>query len=89
MISFLVLMEFAQTLAMCTGNLEQLLEITLSQILLQYNEPLFLINHQYYTLIVAVHLIQHWMIYEKAGKKVAMSIPYGTEWVTVCVQRYN
>ena len=87
MISFLVLMEFAQTLAMCTGNLEQLLIIPLS--LLQYNEPLFLINHPYYTLIIAVHLIQHWMIYEKAGKKVAMSIPYGTEWVTVCVQRYN
>ena len=85
MISFLVLMEFAQTLAMCTGNLEQLLIITLS--LLQYNEPLFLINHPYYTLIIAVHLIQHWMIYEKAGKKVAMSIPYGTEWVTVCVPR--
>ena len=85
MISFLVLMEFAQTLAMCTGNLEQLLEITL----IQYNEPLFLINNPYYTLIIAVHLIQHWMIYEKAGKKVAMSIPYGTEWVTVCVQRYN
>ena len=78
-------MEFAQTLAMCTGNLEHLLEIPLR--LLQYNEPLFLINNPYYTLIIAVHLIQHWMIYEKAGRKVAMSIPYGTEWVTVCVPR--
>ena len=81
MISFLVLMEFAQILAMCTGNLRQVFEITL------YNEPLFLINNPYYTLIKAAHLIQHWMIYEKAGRKVAMSIPYGMEWVTVCVPR--
>ena len=85
MISFLVLMEFAQILAMCTGNPMQSIEITLK--LLQYNELLFRINNPYYTLIIAVHSIQHWMIYEKAGRKVAMSIPYGTERVTVCVPR--
>ena len=61
MISFLVLMEFAQTLAMCTGNLEQSFEVTFR--LCEWNNaPLFLINHPYYTLIIAVHLIQHWMI---------------------------
>ena len=86
MISFLVLMEFAQILAMCTGNPMQLLEITL-RLREFYNEHLFLINNPYHTLIIAAHLIQHWMIYEKAGRKVAMSIPYGTEWVTVCVPR--